>query len=230
DPTQNISPSENPEKASPRAVFSAALGSIFKEGSVPGYGQINIGSDSGNCKFAVTDLEGDGTEEMVFVYGGTSAQSIAVIYGIDEEGKLFEKAGVSPDITIYSNGTLISNFLHATGPSGDFMPYSLLKLSSDGKKYEAVATVDAIDKASVEAAAQAAVEAGNEPPYAYPGEYDTSNSGRVYMISSPDGNGDVRTVDVTEYESWLAQYTGGASVISLDYKQLTTENIGGLIR
>ena len=60
----------------------------------------------------------------------------------DEEGKLFEKAGVSPDITLYSNGTLISRYSHAAGPSGDFMPYTLLKLSADGKKYEAVAAVD----------------------------------------------------------------------------------------
>ncbi|MBQ6181912.1 MAG: hypothetical protein IJK31_09550 [Ruminococcus sp.] len=230
DPTQNTPSNESPEKAPPRAVFSAALGGIFKEGNIPGYGQIDISSDSGNCKFAVTDLEGDGNEEMIFVCGGTSAQSIAVIYGIDEEGKLFEKAGVSPDITLYSNGTLISRYSHAAGPSGDFMPYTLLKLSADGKKYEAVAAVDAIDKASVEAAAQEAAGVGAEPPYAYPEEYDTSNSGKVYLISSPDGSGDLRTVDVTEYESWLAQYTGGASVISPDYKQLTTDNISELTR
>ncbi len=215
------------EQTAPRVVFSAALSGIMKEGNVPGHGQMNINLSDPGCKFAVGDLEGDGSEEMIFVSAGSSAEAIAVIYGVDEEGKLYEKASVYPDMTIYSNGTLIVRSSHAQGPSGDFMPYTIMTLSADGRRYEAAASVDAIDRAQVETAAQTALENGSEPPYTYPEDVDTSNSGVVYIIGSA-GGGDARTVDVTEYESWLAQFTGGASAVSPDFRQLSADNIRSL--
>lgn len=177
------------------------------------------GFDTDGNQFAVCDVDGDGQKELLVKWSNTFvAGQQEVIFSKDASGNIVHKGTASISIEYYDNGVFISQWSHNQTLS-DFYPYTLEKYNSDTGKYEIIGSVVAWDKE---------IASVNEDGKAFPDSADTSGTGRVYYILTPD-NWDLYAgtpLDVTEYEAWLQQYTGSASaVIRPQYWTMTANYI-----
>lgn len=177
-------------------------------------------------EFAVYDIDGDGSDELIIMYHNTAmAGMFASIYGRDESGNIITELFAFPSMRFYDNGVIEVNISHNQGHSGAFWPYSLYQYDPGADKYNEIAFVEAMDKELVDRINVMIAESGSDDLLVYPQEADTSGSGFVYYIRPEGNSGDVSPVDVTEYEKWHEQYVGGAQQLSLPFMKLTEENI-----
>lgn len=182
---------------------------------------------SGN-EFAIYDIDSDGRDELIFMFTETAvAGMLGLIYDHDSNGGIVVELMAFPSMRFYDNGIIEVDISHNQGPSGDFWPYSLYKYNEETDSYIKVATVWSLGRDVIEEQNVEAEKAGHEPYWEYPYEADTSGSGIVYniMLSDVEYSGEKQYVDVTEYNTWHEQYTGGAELLELPFMKLTEENI-----
>lgn len=169
-------------------------------------------------QFAIADIDGDGREELILVYITASvADSKELIYDYDKEsGSVREQFAEYPAVTHFDNGILQADWSHNQGLAGRVWPYTLYQYNSESDTYEAIAMVDAWDKSLTDTDYE-----GNT----FPDEVDRDGDLLIYYIMEPDTYELKNPVDAEAYENWLADYSGEAGIVSLDYKALTEENI-----
>ncbi|MCM1226817.1 MAG: hypothetical protein NC320_05245 [Clostridium sp.] len=182
--------------------------------------------DISSNEFTIYDIDNDGSDELIFLFTSCgTAGMIGVVYDHNSEGNIIVEFGGFPLLRFYDNGIVEADASHNQGPSGDFWPYTLYQYDSKTDTYNRVASVSSMGRDIVEMIKAEAEENGNEAPFEYPYEADTSNSGIVYYIRPCGFEGDVEPIDVTEYNEWHDGFCGDAELLELPFVKLTEENI-----
>ena len=106
------------------------------------------GSDMDQNRFAIFDIDGDGNDELVFMYTTTYNAAMSVmIYDFDSTtGMVREEFFQYPSVTYYDNGIIMAKASHNHGMGGEFWPYTLYGYNPETDIYDQIASVDAWDK------------------------------------------------------------------------------------
>lgn len=220
-PAENDDDSENTAemmKAYRKALETLINNHIFPDGTDCGYDE---SYDISENTFSIYDVDGDGKEELLIMYGNTfSAAMTGYVLGYDDEsGSLKTELKAYPMLTFYDNGTAKGEWSHNQGLAGDFWPYDLYQYNSASDTYELAAMVDAWDKNL------AAADSSSNP---FPDDIDKSQTGFVYYIMTDGQYDTTHPVDAADYNAWLASYNAGASECQIEYQKLTQDNISML--
>lgn len=202
-------------RKTPKALETLRQEHIFPDGTSCGF------DDSFNIeenKFAIYDVDGDGTEELIILYTDTySAGMVGLVLSYDSAGEnLVTELMEFPALTFYDNGIIKAEWSHNQGFAGDFWPYNLYQYVAESDSYILVGSVDAWDK-------EIAAEDGEQNQF--PDDIDSSGTGVVYYIMTNGEYDNTNPVDVSDYEQWLNTCLGSASECQVDYWNLTEVNI-----
>lgn len=226
-PQQSAAPVAAVPTATPvdevREAYCAALDDLLNRHVLPDMSNIwEDGFDEyGSTQFAITDIDGDGKDELIFIsIGASMAGQLQCIYGYDETTKqLKQEFSEFPALTFYANGVIKAEWSHNQGLAGDFWPYTLYRYDPATDTYPCVGMVDAWDKSF----AQKDFE-GN----AFPDEIDVSATGVVYYLIEGSEYRQVEPVDVEAYKTWRDGILGDAAEVKIEYAELTQEAIDAL--
>lgn len=194
--------------------FCYVLYQIFENRSYQDISFASLPADDIHAnRFAIYDVDGDGSEELVFLWEETAmARVLGLIFGHDANGGISVEFMGNPYIHIYSNGLIKHDDSHNQGLSGRFYPYTLCRYDAASDTYVTEYGVSAWDSEMMFLA----------PDLEYPEEADTSHSGIVYFV------GERGPLDVTEFREWEAETFGDAYEIDLPFRSFTEENIASV--
>ena len=215
-PKNTDAPLEQPPTAAAqedhnREVFRKTLEALHDKALLPSGTELETEGDLEANRFAVTDLDGDGREELVLEITQTAPEdSFTAVYDVDADGDLRREVRYSAEVTFWTDGIVIATYKDAAESEEDFVPYAAAQYDADQDVYTEFAYVAAIDRDKLEAA-----DLLDE----YPDDVDTSDTGRVYCI-----HGDT-PVDVTEYEAWYNSWHAGITQTEVPFETLTKEHI-----
>lgn len=123
--------------------------------------------------FAVYDVDGDGKEELLLQWAGSSmAATVEYIWGY-ENGAAHVELSEFPLMTYFDNGIIEAFWSHNQGLAGDFWPYSVYRYESDTDTYQSDGGVDAWDKKYAEK---------DNNGKSFPADIDRDGDGLVYYI------------------------------------------------
>lgn len=166
--------------------------------------------------FAVCDVDGDGSEELIVEWtGGIASSWMTYIYnhaGLEE----FSSYGRP----VFYGSCVEAPRSHSQGRSGDRLwPYDLYQINDS---YVWVGSVEGWDRALADGADWMDVP--------FPEEVDGNGDGYVYYILTDRESYAplADPVDNAAYEAWRELYTGGAAAIDIPYQPLTAEQIASL--
>ncbi|MDE6915072.1 MAG: hypothetical protein K2P35_15465 [Lachnospiraceae bacterium] len=178
-----------------------------------------LGEMSDN-RFAVTDIDGDGREELIVSYSNACmAGMFERIYDYDPvSGELKTEFSQFPALTYYDNGIIKAEWSHNQG-YGDFWPFTLYRYESESDSYVDVGSVNTWDKKYKE-------EWDEGQPF--PDGLDTDGDGTLYRICKEGepfsyGYEDFK-YDQADYDEWISGFTEGAEEISIDYEPMAYES------
>ena len=143
-------------------------------------------------RVAASDVDGDGTAELLFFIEGTCVRDSAeYVYRYSEEKNAFElEFEYSAGCNYYQNGVIKAKPLHSGFIyQDDFWPYSVFQYDENKNEFVLTASVEEIPKAP-------------ENPDDFPEEYDKDGDGKVYIISQGES---VKYLDEQEYLAWKKQ-------------------------
>lgn len=174
-------------------------------------------------QFAVQDLDGDGTAELILLYTTSyTAGQQGYILSFDPA---YTGSGTPvtirleefPSFSLYDNGAVMARASHNQS-WGELWPY-VLYLWEEGA-YRPVAAVYSADRETLESAGLADQ---------WPDGVDTSGTGTVYYVTPSGEDGVTRAMDMTEYEAWWEETMGQAQPLEPVYWSLTEENIAAAL-
>ena len=171
-------------------------------------------------KFAITDIDGDGNDELIINFSNApAAGEVFYIFEYEEDSdSLKEEFTEFPAVEFYDNGYVTAGASHNQGLAGDFWPYTLYKYDESKDSYVQQYYIDAWNKELYPQDFE-----GN----AYPDEIDTSSTGTVYYLYE-DVTKAVDPVDKTAYDKLARDTYGSAAKITIDYSDITQENIDAI--
>lgn len=203
---------------SARTAYTAVLSTLLYERSFPDGTPYDPFMDGSADQFALVDLHGDGTEELVLLATNScTAGQVGYVVSWDEKtGTPRIELREYPSLTFYDNGYVQAWAAHNQGLAGDALwPYTLYRYDSAAGVYQSVAMVDAWDSALGD----------RYYDMFFPGDIDRSGTGVVYYVMKP-GNYDLSApMDAADYEAWVSAWMDGAEVIEIPYQDLTVESI-----
>lgn len=220
---------ENAEKAQVlyeaqiRQYYGGILSQIIAARQLPD-GELDTSSlDAGfgemrDNHFAVTDIDGDGREELIISYANvTMAGMMAIIYDYDPAvGELKRELTQWPALTFYDNGIIKAEASH-NHTHGEFWPFALYQYESESDSYKQIAYVSTWDKEFSD------VYEGQP----FPDELDTDGDGTLYNISE----GAEATYEYEDYkynqadfEEWYNGMMENANEVSIDYQPMEYES------
>lgn len=220
----NADQAQTLQEAQIRHYYSAILSQIIGEWRLPddeldtssleaGFGEMR------DNHFAVTDIDGDGREELIVSYANASmAGMFEMVYDYNPvSGELKREFLDFPALTYYDNGIIKAEWSHNQGP-GEFWPFTLYRYEPDSDSYETVGVVDTWDKAIRE-------EWYEGQPF--PDELDTDGDGTMYHICK---EGEVYSYEYEDYkynqadfDEWFSGYTEGAKELFIEYHPMEYE-------
>lgn len=214
------------ERTTARETYAAVLRDLLYSGVFPdGTLADTDGWDLTENQFAVSDVNGDGAEELILLYTtAITAGRRGMVIAFDEtytgnDRPIYFRLNCSSDVTFFVSGYVIEMDAHNQTWS-EFWPYTLY--DEDGC---IVALVCAMDKELMEAAGK-----GDE----YPDDIDVSGTGRVYRLSFTYGSdrdagfSGFYLWDAAEYMAWFEE-TCGWLTVNVPYRALTEENISLMV-
>ncbi len=171
-------------------------------------------------KFAVTDIDGDGADELIINFSNAPAVGeVFYIFAYDEDtDSLKEEFTEFPAVEFYDNGYVTAGASHNQGLAGDFWPYTIYKYDAESDSYVQQYYIDAWNKE---------LFPQNFEGEDYPDDVDTGSTGTVYYLYE-DVTKAVDPVDKTAYDKLVADTYGSAAKITIDYSDISQENIDAI--
>ena len=168
-------------------------------------------------KFAIADIDGDGTDELIINFSNApAAGEVFYIFEYDEASdSLKEEFTEFPTPEFYDNGYVTAGASHNQGMAGDFWPYTIYKYDAESDTYVQQYYIDAWDKE---------LFPQNFEGKDYPDEVDVSSTGTVYYLYE-DVTKAVEPVDKADYDKLVADTYGSAAEVTIDYSDISQESI-----
>lgn len=172
-------------------------------------------------QFAVTDVDGDGEEELlVSIFNTAVAGMCETIYGYDPQTDGVRVEACNYVGVTHYPGMLKVDAAHNQGYAGYVVwPYTIAYYDESEDVYKDAFYVDAWCK-----------ELSDYDPYTqtpYPDDIDTEHEGYVYLITE---NGEQRIVNRADYEKWEAEIFAQKEPLTIPWQKITTANIDALSR
>lgn len=168
--------------------------------------------------FAVTDIDGDGREELIISYANaTMAGMMAIIYDYDPvAGELKRELTQWPALTFYDNGIIKAEASH-NHTHGEFWPFALYQYESESDSYKQIAYVSTWDKEIS--------DVYEEQPF--PDELDTDGDGTLFNISEGAEAAyeyEDYKYNQADFEEWYNGMMESADEVSIDYQPMEYES------
>lgn len=169
-------------------------------------------------RFAVTDIDGDGREELIICYANaTMAGMMEIIYDYDPVlGELKRELTVWPSLTYYDNGMVKAEASH-NHTHGEFWPFALYQYEKESDSYQQIAYVQTWDKELYD-------EYEGQP---FPDDLDTDGDGTLFHISEgaePSYEYEDFKYNQADYEAWYQGMMEGAQETAVPYQPLQYES------
>lgn len=216
-----ILPWNDPEDSRKR--FGEILWNAYLKGELPDGSKLDWTSskDAAENHFAVTDIDGDGKEELLLSWTNASmAGHSFVIYGY-WQGAVYTQFSGFPSLRFYDNAAIEEDWSHNQGWSGRFWPHYAYRYNPQSDLYEQVGFVEGWDKQVVSEG--------------FPDDIDADGDGLVYDVRPADVDWTIgsryepeRMMDGPAYEEWRQSYLNGSQEVEIGLIPLTEENIAAL--
>lgn len=194
-----------------REAYAEILRNLLVNGSLPDGGEAELPITE-YTQFAISDVDGDGKEELVLLYDpGVVAGEVGYIIGYDKDTYIQLEA--FPAFVFLENGNIRALCSHNQS-YGEMWPYSLYQYLPEKDSYEKAGFVSAEDKITLQLI-------GMERQY--PDEVDISQTGTVYYIGT-NGWG-TEPMDESDFLKWLEENHGNGKEREISFLSLKEENI-----
>ena len=209
---------------SSQEAYAAVLRNLLQNDISPEGGNAHMdpsgdrGMDPPLNSFAVSDVDGDGQEELVLlqsceIYAGYRGYVLAYD---PVSGAVKIALSEFPDLTFYDTRAVAAGWSHNQTRGGRFSPYTLYVYDPSTDTYRNVGSVEAWDRRFSD----------NHPDdLPFPEELDTSGTGFLYYITDAQTSERVGPVDASVYEAWRDQYLDVDGALPLTWHALSEENI-----
>lgn len=231
-PVETTAEPTQPETTAPdrndaaRSAFQRALRTVHDDlrwPELPDSGNIEVWEPGTieDEQFAVTDVDGDGEEELLVSVSNTyTAGMCEIIYGYDPQTDGVRIESYSYVGVTHYPGMLKVEASHSQGYAGDVLwPYAIAYYDEAEDSYKDAFYVDAWCKDITD------YDSYTETPY--PDDIDTEHDGYVYLITE---NGERRFMNRVDYEKWEAGIFTNKEPLTIPWQKITTANIDALVK
>ena len=206
-----------------RKTLEDAVETLRTTGTLPGFEALVGDETSTEYRYAITDIDGDGFEELLLMQDTGVMASMDYLILDGQGGQLRAELEVFPSLTFYENGYVRADASHNQGLAVDFWPYALYRYDAESDRYQKVAMADAWD-----GAIHPQDYAGNP----FPKDVDVSGAGIVYYVAE---NGDLygqdgalapAPMDQADFEKWEASWQGSGAVVEFSLEnEIVTDDL-----
>lgn len=182
---------------------------VFPNGLELGYDDTDLSLN----KFAVTDIDEDGKQELLIVYTTTYyGGNTLMVYDYSEDtGELREELRAFPGVSFLGGGMAKANMSHNHSDSFNVWPYSVYVYDFTGDRYLPAYQISGWEK--------------ELKPDGFPEEVDADGDGLIYIISDANDHSLTLYEDTREYERWARHMSLDGEAVFIPWKSLTDENI-----
>lgn len=206
---------------SAQTAYFAVLSTLLYERTLPDGTVYDPFMDGTADQFAIVDLHGDGTEELILLATNTyTAGQVGYILSWDEKTETLRTELMEyPIFTIYDSGYVKALLSHNQGMAGDALwPYTLYRYDAESGTYQGVAMVDAWDSTLGD----------RYYDMFFPYDVDRSGTGVVYYVMEPRNYDSSTPIDAADYAAWVQSWMEDAHEIAINYQDLDAENLSKL--
>ena len=205
-----------------KQAYRTVLTDIYHDQIFPGGRDLGYdGFPVSDNRFALEDIDSDGSVELILLYTTTYvAGNAEIIYDFDAStGGVREQFIEYPAVVHFDNGILKVDASHNHTLSEKVWPYTLYQYNAESDSYDVIAQVEAWDKE---------ISDTDYEENKFPDDADTDGDQTVYYIMKTDEYAQKELVDGEAYDQWYESYRNGAGTITIPYMELTLENISKL--
>ena len=198
--------------------YFAVLNTLFYEHMFPDGTPYDPFMDGTGDQFALVDLHGDGTEELILLATNsyTAGQAGYVLSWDEKTSTARIELCEYPSFTFYDNGYMQAWASHNQGLAGEMLwPYTLYRYDTETRTYQPVAMVDAWDN----------MLGDRYYDMFFPANVDRSQTGAVFYVMEPGSYDLSSPMDAADFYAWVQTWQNGATEIKPDYRLMTAENI-----
>ena len=206
-----------------RKTLEDAVETLRTTGTLPGFEALVGDETSTEYRYAITDIDGDGFEELLLMQDTGVMASMDYLILDGQGGRLRAELEVFPSLTFYENGYVRADASHNQGLAGDFWPYALYRYDAESDRYQKVAMADAWD-----GSLHPQDYAGNP----FPKDADVSGAGIVYYVAgdgalySEDGSFAPAPMDQADFQKWEASWQGSGAVVEFSLEnEIVTDDL-----
>lgn len=202
--------------------YQFTLQQIAFEHVLPDGTELDFSGDFGFIEdntFAIADVDGDGSDELIVMYSTAPMAAMrGLVYGYDmENDTLLPELDTFPSFEFYPGGLVKVGWSHNHTYGLDFWPYTLMRYNADTGVFEADVSVWAWDKS---------ISDKDYDGTPFPEDKDPAGTGRVYQMSHGE---DQIVLSEAEFQAWEEETFAGASALTLQWQNLTEDNIRALV-
>jgi len=182
------------------AAYQSVLLDVYHNQKFPGGRDLGYdGWPISDNRFALEDVDSDGSVELIVIYSTTSTAGHAhIIYDYDAStGGVREQFIEYPGVVYFDNGILKVDASHNHTLSGKIWPYTLYQYNAVSDSYDVIAQVEAWDKEIRDTDYEGNV---------FPDDVDQDDDQTVYYIMGAEGYENRTPVDGAEYDKWYESY------------------------
>ena len=206
-----------------RKTLEDAVETLRTTGTLPGFEALVGDEMSTEYRYAITDIDGDGFEELLLMQETGVMASMDYLILDGQGGQLRAELEEFPSLTFYENGYVRADASHNQGLAGDFWPYALYRYDAESDSYQRIARVDAWD-----GRLHPQDYAGNP----FPKDADVSGAGIVYYVAgdgalySEDGSFAPAPMDQADFQKWEASWQGSGAVVEFSLEnEIVTDDL-----